>query len=259
MKFRHAHVLILVLVLFGGVLSLRAEDTLVLHNGTVHKGKVVQRGSTYTVTVGKRLFQFNVHDVKELNGEAVKSDSPVALFRTDEGDIKVELFEDEAPNTVANFIALAEQGFYKGQSFHRIIANFMAQGGCPNSREGAEDAPGTGGPGYTIADEIHPRLNHTGRGILSMANTGAPNSGGSQFFLCFQPTPHLDGRHTVFGRVIEGMDVLAKLEAAAGPGEKPTKTIRFDVQILEKRNHGYAVQKIAAGTPRLPRIPPVGN
>ncbi|MDX9978448.1 MAG: peptidylprolyl isomerase [Lentisphaeria bacterium] len=257
MKF--PHVLLLLLVLFGLVSALRAEDTLVLHSGTVHQGKVIVRGNTYTVLAGKRLFQFQRHEVKELNGEAVKTGNPLALLRTDAGDLKVELFEDEAPNTVANFVTLAEAGFYKGQSFHRIIPQFMAQGGCPNSKEGAGGVPGTGGPGYTIPDEIHPQLNHTGRGILSMANTGAPNSGGSQFFLCFQATPHLDGKHAVFGRVVEGLDVLDKLEAAGTPGGTPGKTIRFDVQILEKRDHGYPVQKIEETRPRMPRIPPAGK
>jgi cyclophilin family peptidyl-prolyl cis-trans isomerase len=251
--------LALVFALFCCSAPLRAEDTLVLQSGTVHKGKVIVRGNTYTVQEGKRLFQFQRHEVKELNGEVLKTTNPIALFRTDAGDIKVELFEDEAPNTVGNFITLAEAGFYKGQSFHRIIPGFMAQGGCPNSKEGATGIAGTGGPGYTIPDEVHPQLNHTGRGILSMANTGAPNSGGSQFFLCFQATPHLDGKHTVFGRVIEGMEVLDKLEAVGSPGGTPAKVIRFDVQILEKRDHDYPVQKIEEAKPRLPRIPPAGK
>lgn len=240
------------------IVAAHAEDTLVLHNGTVHKGKVIVRGGTYTVQAGRRLFQFNRREVKELNGEAVQGADPVALIRTDVGDMKVALYEDEAPNTVANFITLAEQGYYKGQSFHRIIPDFMAQGGCPHSKEGAEARAGTGGPGYTIRDEAHPQLNHTGRGILSMAKTNAPDSGGSQFFLCFQPTPHLDGKHTVFGRVIEGIEVLDKIEAAATPSGTPAKTIRFDVEILEKRDHGYEVQKIAAPTGRMPRIPTRG-
>jgi cyclophilin family peptidyl-prolyl cis-trans isomerase len=221
----------------------RAEDTLVLQDGTTRKGKVILRGNTYTVVAGKKLYQYYFRDVKELNGKPVGTDDPVALIKTDVGDIKVVLYEKEAPNTVANFITLAEKGFYKGQAFHRIIPGFMAQGGCPNSKEGATGTPGTGGPGYTIKDEVNPRLSHDGRGVLSMAKMNAPNTGGSQFFLCFAPAPHLDGKHTVFGRVIEGIGVLDKLEAVGSEDGTPSKTIRFDVQILSKGKHPYTVQK----------------
>lgn len=232
--------------------TVRAEDTLVLQDGTTHKGKVIVRGDTYTVIDGKKLYQFYRREVKEVNGAALVTDDPVALIKTDVGDIKVVLYEDEAPNTVANFITLAEKGFYKGLGFHRIIPGFMAQGGCPNSREGATGAPGTGGPGYTIKDEVNPHLNHTGRGILAMAKTEAPNTGGSQFYLCFQAAPHLDGKHTVFGRVIEGMDVLDKLEALGTETGDPSKTVRFDVEILSKRNHPYTVQKMGEAKPAVP-------
>jgi cyclophilin family peptidyl-prolyl cis-trans isomerase len=124
----------------------------------------------------------------------------VATFETERGDIVVELFAAKAPNTVNNFCFLAREGFYDNTTFHRVIPDFMAQGGDPTGT-------GTGGPGYRFADEFHPDLKHDGPGILSMANAG-PNTNGSQFFLTFEPTPWLDGRHAVFGRVTEGLDVL---------------------------------------------------
>ncbi len=124
----------------------------------------------------------------------------VATISTDEGDIRIELFADKAPSTVNNFVYLARDGYYDGVTFHRVIKGFMAQGGDPTGS-------GRGGPGYKFADEFHPALKHDQPGILSMANAG-PNTNGSQFFITYSETPHLDGRHAVFGRVIEGMDVL---------------------------------------------------
>jgi cyclophilin family peptidyl-prolyl cis-trans isomerase len=124
----------------------------------------------------------------------------VATFKLDKGDVVVELFAGKAPKTVNNFVFLAREGFYDGVTFHRVIKGFMAQGGDPT-------ASGMGGPGYKFADEFHPDLKHNKAGILSMANAG-PNTNGSQFFITFGPTPHLDGRHSVFGQVIKGMDVL---------------------------------------------------
>ncbi len=124
-----------------------------------------------------------------------------AIFEMDKGNITIELFDKEAPNTVANFEKLAKEGFYDGLSFHRVIAGFMAQGGCPQGN-------GTGGPGYTIKCEIN--ANKHERGSLAMAHRG-PNTGGSQFYICYEPQPHLDGMHTVFGKVIAGMDVVDKI------------------------------------------------
>ncbi|HVS12929.1 MAG TPA: peptidylprolyl isomerase [Thermoanaerobaculia bacterium] len=123
-----------------------------------------------------------------------------ATIETDRGTIRLELFADRAPKTVANFEKLAGDGFYDGLSFHRVIADFMIQTGCPQGI-------GTGGPGYTFADELHPELKHDGPGVLSMANSG-PNTNGSQFFITHVATPWLDGKHSVFGRVIEGQDVV---------------------------------------------------
>ncbi len=123
-----------------------------------------------------------------------------ATIKTGRGDIVLELHADKAPNTVANIEKLATHGFYDGLTFHRVIANFMIQGGCPSGT-------GTGGPGYQFDDEFDDELRHDGPGVLSMANAG-PNTNGSQFFITHVPCPHLDGKHSVFGRVIEGQDVV---------------------------------------------------
>jgi peptidyl-prolyl cis-trans isomerase B (cyclophilin B) len=121
-------------------------------------------------------------------------------METDAGTVELELFDADAPATVANFVKLAESGFYDGLAFHRVIDGFMAQGGCPNTREGARGAAGTGGPGYTIPCEINSRKHQAG--TLSMAHAGK-NTGGSQFFLCHESQPHLDGVHTVFGQAAD--------------------------------------------------------
>ncbi|HUV83467.1 MAG TPA: peptidylprolyl isomerase [archaeon] len=125
-----------------------------------------------------------------------------AIIETDKGNMVVELFEKEAPNTVDNFVKLINKGFYNGLTFHRVLPNFVIQGGCPKGN-------GTGGPGYTIKCEINPRKHLTG--TLSMAHAGK-DTGGSQFFITHSPQPHLDGVHTVFGQVIEGQDVVNKIK-----------------------------------------------
>lgn len=127
-----------------------------------------------------------------------------AVIETDRGSIRIELFADKAPQTVANFEKLIEDGYYDGLKFHRVIDNFMIQGGCPQGT-------GTGGPGYTFDDEFHPDLKHDGPGVLSMANAG-PNTNGSQFFITHVETPWLDGKHSVFGRVVEGQDIVDAVE-----------------------------------------------
>jgi len=127
----------------------------------------------------------------------------VATVVTNRGTIRIKLHADKAPRTVANFEKLAGKSFYNGLKFHRVIANFMIQGGCPLGT-------GTGGPGYDFKDEFHPDLKHDGPGVLSMANSG-PNTNGSQFFITHEATPWLDGKHSVFGQVIEGQDVVNKI------------------------------------------------
>ena len=127
-----------------------------------------------------------------------------ATVKTSRGDIEVDLFAAEAPKTVNNFVFLARDGFYDGLTFHRVIRDFVAQGGCPLGT-------GTGGPGYSFADETRDNPHKHEAGSLSMANAG-PNTNGSQFFICHKPQPHLNGKHTVFGQVRKGMDVVLKLE-----------------------------------------------
>jgi len=125
-----------------------------------------------------------------------------AKINTNKGVIWVKLYPEEVPNTVANFAHLATSGFYSGLKFHRVIPGFMAQGGCPNTREGANGMPGTGGPGWAIACETEKNSHKHQRGTLSMAHAGK-DTGGSQFFICFVACPHLDGVHTVFGGIKE--------------------------------------------------------
>jgi cyclophilin family peptidyl-prolyl cis-trans isomerase len=137
------------------------------------------------------------------SGTLDTSKSYTARFKTERGDIVVELYADRAPRTVENFVNLARAGFYDGTTFHRVISGCLAQGGDPTGT-------GTGGPGYQFDDEFHPSLRHDGAGVLSMANAG-PGTNGSQFFLTYGPTPHLDDRHSVFGRVTEGMEVLRSI------------------------------------------------
>jgi cyclophilin family peptidyl-prolyl cis-trans isomerase len=126
-----------------------------------------------------------------------------AILHTDKGDITVQLFADKVPNTVNNFVFLSRQGFYNGTIFHRVIADFMAQGGDPTGT-------GTGGPGYRFSDEFNSSLRHDKPGVLSMANAG-PNTNGSQFFITHRATPWLDNKHSVFGQVTEGMKVLISI------------------------------------------------
>jgi peptidyl-prolyl cis-trans isomerase B (cyclophilin B) len=140
---------------------------------------------------------------RKFDRDSSKTERILAELTTSEGLITVELFFKKAPATVANFIHLADSGFYKGTIFHRVIQGFMTQGGDPSG-------DGTGGPGWTIADEIAPDLKHEA-GTLSMANAG-PNTGGSQFFFCHMPQPHLDGRHSIFGKVVSGFDVFTRIE-----------------------------------------------
>jgi len=179
--------------------------------------------------------------------EAEADDLPRVKLSTSVGDVVVELFENEAPNTVANFVSLVEKGYYDGTPFHRVIGGFMAQGGDPTGK-------GTGGPGYTIACEVdRPNARKHFRGTLSMAHAGA-DTGGSQFFLTFRPTEHLDGKHTVFGRVIDGFDVLSKItrttddQGRAVVGVEPDRIVKAEV--LRKRNHPYVPQTSATAQPK---------
>jgi peptidyl-prolyl cis-trans isomerase A (cyclophilin A) len=165
-----------------------------------------------------------------------------AHFVTSEGNFTIRLFAAEAPSTVENFVGLIEgtkewtdpktnqkvkRPFYDGLTFHRVIDGFMIQGGCPLGT-------GTGGPGYRFADEFNPKARHSKEGILSMANAG-PNTNGSQFFITLGPTPHLDNRHSVFGEVSEGMDVVRKIgKVKTGGGDKPAKPVTIQSVKVER-------------------------
>lgn len=157
-------------------------------------------------------------DFKKDEGES-KVANRIAVFDTNMGEFEIELFEDKTPITTKNFIDLSQEGFYDGVIFHRIIDGFMIQGGDPTGT-------GMGGPGYTIEDEFTPELTHESEGILSMANTGRPHTGGSQFFITLAATPWLDGHHTVFGKVIKGMEVVREIgHVKTGPQDRPVHDV----------------------------------
>lgn len=147
-------------------------------------------------------------------------------FETNLGDFRAELFEGRAPRTTSNFATLVDDGFYDGLVFHRVIEGFMIQGGCP-------EGTGRGGPGYKIDDEFHAELRHDAEGVLSMANSG-PDTGGSQFFVTLAETPWLDDRHAVFGRVVEGMDVVREIgQVSTGAGDRPRDDVTMRRVSLE--------------------------
>ena len=176
-------------------------------------------------------------------GDTAVATGTYAVFTTTEGNFTVRLFDQEAPKTVENFVGLAtgskewtdprsnkkvKQPYYDGIVFHRVIDGFMIQGGDPLGQ-------GIGGPGYTFADEFHPKLRHNKAGILSMANRG-PNTNGGQFFITLGPTPHLDDRHSVFGEVVEGMDVIKKIGSTKTDGrDRPVTDIVIKSVKIEKR------------------------
>lgn len=144
--------------------------------------------------------------------------NPTVTIETNHGTIVAEMFSDAAPHTAGNFIELAKKGYYDGLIFHRVIDGFMIQGGCPDGR-------GTGGPGYNIDDEFGPGLAHTAPGIFSMANAG-PNTGGSQFFITLAATPWLDGKHAIFGKVTDGMDVVEAIgKTKTGFQDRPSEDV----------------------------------
>jgi cyclophilin family peptidyl-prolyl cis-trans isomerase len=148
-----------------------------------------------------------------------------ARLETAKGTMVIDLFADKAPSTVNNFVFLARQGFYDGLTFHRVIKDFMAQGGDPTGT-------GTGGPGYRFKDEFHPSLRHDVPGRLSMANAG-PNTNGSQFFITHVPTPWLDQKHTIFGQVVEGMDVLLAIPPR-DPGRQADPAVKISKLTIEE-------------------------
>tara|TARA_B100002049_G_scaffold136765_1_gene101354 strand:- start:1979 stop:2467 length:489 start_codon:yes stop_codon:yes gene_type:complete len=162
-----------------------------------------------------------------MNETQISEKLPKIQIQTERGNITIEMFEDEAPNTVANMISLIEKGYYDGLNFHRVIPDFMIQGGCPHGT-------GTGGPGYDFDDECAPDRRHDSAGVLSMANAG-PGTNGSQFFITHGPTPHLDGKHTVFGKVTEGQEVVDEIKQG---------DVMQTVVVLQKRDRVYEVEKL---------------
>ena len=173
--------------------------------------------------------------------EAEANDLPQVRLTTTKGVIELELFENEAPDTVGNFVSLVEKGFYDGLLFHRVVDDPpVAQGGDPKG-------DGTGGPGYTIYDELgREDYRRHFRGSLSMAKQAEPDTGGSQFFLCFRPVPHLDGKHTCFGRITKGLDVLSQFQRInpemPSAGAVPDKIVKAEV--IRKREHAYVPKKV---------------
>ena len=180
-----------------------------------NNSKIIVAIIAIVVIVASAYFILDQNGINE--GENL---SKVAVIETNMGTMEIELFEAKAPETVKNFVKLIEEGFYDGVIFHRIISGFMIQGGDPTGT-------GMGGPGYKIDDEFHPDLKHDSKGILSMANAG-PNTGGSQFFITLAPTPHLDNRHAVFGKLIKGEEILDKIGAVdTGPNDKPINEVKM--------------------------------
>ncbi|HIA71235.1 MAG TPA: peptidylprolyl isomerase [Phycisphaerales bacterium] len=213
------------------IASLESIDSATLEADTALATRVTTNKSLYETETALFSAELAIRASEEING-----DLPIATILTTKGQIKIVLFEDQAPNTVANFVSLAQSGYYDGTRFHRVIPKFMTQGGDPNSRIGAIGQPGSGGPGYTIKDELDgDNLRKHFAGTLSMAKTAEPDTGGSQFFLTHVPTPHLDGRHTVFGRIVEGLEINREIEK--------DDTI-VTIVISNTRDHEYNPEKI---------------
>ncbi len=203
-------------------------------------GEMSQMGRNYYGEIQKGYIEFWKKESEIRAAEAEADDLPRVLLKTSKGEIEVELFENEAPETVGNFIYLVEQGFYDGLKFHRVLQNFMAQTGCPKG-------DGTGGPGYRIYCECLTRNDYRRffTGSLGMAH-GGPNTGGSQFFITFRPTPNLNGKHTCFGRVIKGLGVVKKI-AKIDP-DKPDAKLQPDkiitAEVIRKREHEYVPRRV---------------
>lgn len=176
------------------------------------------------------LLAFAVSEKKPMENKKLtenKSENTIVVIETTMGTMKAELYDDKAPITTDNFKKLINKKFYDGIIFHRVIKDFMIQGGCP-------DGTGRGGPGYKIKDEFHPELKHTKMGLFSMANAG-PNTGGSQFFITLKPTPWLDNRHAVFGEIIEGLDILENIGTTpTGAMDKPKTEIKMKKVYIQK-------------------------
>ncbi len=182
---------------------------------SLHQGSVPAQGQNQTQTQQAAPVN-NTNTIEENTVKTLADFQPItateATITTNKGAVVIALYPDKAPLTVTNFLTLAKSGFYNGVKFHRIIADFMAQVGDPLTKDNSQQAAwGTGGPGYTIQDEFAPDLKFEGEGVVAMANTGQPNTGGSQFFITFGDTSWLNGKHAIFGKVTSGMDVVHSL------------------------------------------------
>ncbi|MFO0821061.1 MAG: peptidylprolyl isomerase [Pirellulales bacterium] len=213
----------------------RFEDAKRLFQQAAEAGQIDQEAESYLMGMDKFIEAWkNEAAIREQ--EAAADDLPRVKLVTNKGPIVIELFENQAPQAVANFISLVEKKYYDGLTFHRVLAGFMAQGGCPNG-------DGAGGPGYKIYCECgREDYRHHFTGTLSMAHAGK-DTGGSQFFLTFRPTPHLDSRHTAFGRVIEGFEVLPRLQRR-DPRSRIEPDKILSAEVIRKRDHDYQPTKV---------------
>jgi cyclophilin family peptidyl-prolyl cis-trans isomerase len=221
-------------------LDMAKEKQVLAHPQSV-EGKVDQEAMAKTLQYAGMIDTYRDLWAKEQEiraAEAAADDLPRVKLATTKGDIVIELFENEAPQAAANFLSLAKSGFYNNVSFHRVLPMFMAQGGDP-------EGTGSGGPGYSIRCECYePDARKHFRGTLSMAHAGR-DTGGSQFFLTFVETPHLDGRHTVFGRVVEGIDVLGELQKRNPDAPSATPPDRIlTAEVVRDRGHEYKFDKL---------------
>lgn len=203
-----------------GVWAFTARDVTV--NDDAH-AEAVRMAQAFTESYGQEAASASAIQERESVTTNTNQHTMQATLHTNLGNVTLELFADKTPNTVENFVKLAKSGFYDGTKFHRVIQGFMIQGGDPLSKDDAMEARwGTGGPGYAFADEIGPD-NHNNIGTIAMANSG-PNTNGSQFFINVENNNFLDAKHTVFGRVIDGMGVVTKIEnTRTGPNDRPVE------------------------------------
>ena len=199
----------------------------------------MRQGLKWLVIVMVSVFLFTslasaeVKNKKFSKKEIKKMSDQMAVIKTKFGDIKLKFFPDVAPNHVNNFIELSKKGFYNGTVFHRVIPDFMIQGGDPNSKDHDKARHGTGGPGHTVKAEFSNKPHK--RGTLSMARSANPDSAGSQFFICVADTQHLDGQYTVFGEVVEGLEVVDKIVSQERDRrDNPIERIEMTVEIVEK-------------------------
>lgn len=225
--------IVLTMLLIGGLLWWSTRDSAPKELLLTDEGKVEEFAGPYATDTIQDKTPIAMHN----------ENNPVAVVTTNKGVIEIELFADQMPITTANFIKLAKEGYYDGIKFHRVIKDFMIQGGDPNTKTDNTASYGTGGPGYTIQDEFVTADNLSNvRGTIAMANTGQPNSGGSQFFINTKDNTFLDfdkepltSRHPVFGKVIAGMDVVTAVEAVpTGARDLPTDPVTIESLVIRE-------------------------